>query len=124
MVESGHTGQASDPRFIIAHELGHAAHTLAALKVGGLKNMPMYGLPNQVFEATINRVMIDAIAATRLPGDTAEVISAINKEMGTRATYPFTEIVAQSFGMYYYGDGEHPIADRVVAYIINLINKE
>ena len=124
-VASGHTGHASDPRFMLAHELGHAAHTLAALKSLGYSSFPpLLTKGYQLFEKAYTEVMIGAIATTNLPGTAEEVTRAINKEMGTRASDPFTEIVAQSFGMHYYGEGNHPIADRVVAYIISLIHKE
>lgn len=120
-VGMGHTGSATDPRMIIAHELGHSLHSQAALQSLGLSMMPTGDAMRAAYEAARAKVLIGAFDATELPGDEAAVLRQIAAELGDRAIQPVAEMIAQSAGIYYYGSGAHPIADRVMRYMMGLL---
>lgn len=119
----GHTRNASDPMFIVSHELGHALHTAAAARELGISlDKPITSAQYELIKAKRKVLAIDVYlhvpAFESEEYNTFEAIrQAVDKEMGRRGTYNGLEFIAQSVAMVYNGDGAHPIADAVVQYL-------
>lgn len=122
-VAQGHTRNASNPMFIVAHELGHALHTAAAARELGVSlDKPMTRAMCEFIKAKREALAIDVYL--HIPAFESEeynsfeaIRRAVDKEMGSRGTYDGTEFIAQSVAMVYNGDRAHPIADAVVRYL-------
>lgn len=119
----GHTRNASDPMFIVSHELGHALHTAAAARELGISlDKPITHAQYELIKAKRDELAVDVYLHVDVfegeEYDTFEAIAqAVDKEMGWRGTYDGIEFIAQSVAMVYNGDGAHPIADAVVRYL-------
>lgn len=122
-VAQGHTRNASNPMFIIAHELGHALHTAAAARELGVSlDKPMTRAMCEFIEAKREALAIDVYLhvpafESEEYGTLGAIAQAVDKEMGWRGAHNGLEFIAQSVAMVYNGDGAHPIADAVVRYL-------
>lgn len=101
---------------LIAHEIGHAAHNVLALKKCGFK----YGEPLTILQAEIlkeeREKIIEKVYEIAFSDETVdEIFDACRKQLGKMAENP-SELISQSFGNYYYGTTKSPIATKIVEY--------
>lgn len=101
---------------LIAHEIGHAAHNVLALKKCGFK----YGEPLTILQAEIfkeeREKIIEKVYEIAFSDETVdEIFDACRKQLGKMAENP-SELISQSFGNYYYGTTKSPIATKIVKY--------
>lgn len=110
---SGHTRNASDPMFILAHELGHALDNTLALKRIGAKGQ----LSPEKVAAFSEAKKENARQARAILGydiSDSEMDERIAAELGERAADSDEEMIAQAVATWYYGDNDHPIADAIM----------
>lgn len=101
---------------LVAHEIGHAAHNVLALKKCGFK----YGEPLTILQAEIlkeeREKIIEKVYEIAFSDETVdEIFDACRKQLGKMAENP-SELISQSFGNYYYGTTKSPIATKIVEY--------
>ena len=101
---------------LVAHEIGHAAHNVLALKKCGFK----YGEPLTILQAEIlkeeREKIIEKVYEIAFSDETVdEIFDACRKQLGRMAENP-SELISQSFGNYYYGTTKSPIATKIVEY--------
>lgn len=120
VVKIGHTKNAENPMFVIAHELGHILHTQLALKRCGMEEVPLYGgIPAIAYRQSRQQIIVDLFEHSIFTNESAsEIYRAIWEEMGARSRDSNDEMLAQAFGMHYYGKGSHPISDSFVKYMM------
>lgn len=113
------TGKSYETRYIeslVAHELGHNVHIICALRKAKL----LYGVPltpEHVIELERSMIQIRNDVYEYVFGDMefSEIVSSVKKDLGWSATIG-NELIAQSFGNYYYGDKKSKIARKVIKY--------
>lgn len=101
---------------LVAHEMGHNLHIILALRKAKL----LYGVqltPELVVELENSMIQIRNEVYDYVFGDMEldEIISTVKKDLGWSATVG-NELIAQSFGNYYYGDNKSKIARKVIKY--------
>jgi len=102
---------------LVAHEMGHNAHIALALKRAHLE----YGKPLNVLEISIFKHEYDKILQeiylTCFNDETFDEIQTICAEqLGNMVRWSAEELIAQSFGNYYYGETRTSIAKKIVEY--------
>ena len=118
LVAQGHTISASDPRFIVAHELGHLIEASIILKRANISS------------ATMSSVNWSAYAKHRLElwkdyflnmgfaeESTEQIYDIIKRELGVRALDDSSEMAAQAIAAYFYGDAPGEYTLKLVEYI-------
>lgn len=113
---SGQSYKTENLGSLVAHEKGHNAHVALALRKSGLP----YGVPltpeqlylfNREYDAIKQEIYLAAFTDESLE----EIYDKCKKELGSMATKP-EELIAQSFGNYYYGVHKSEIAKSIVKY--------
>lgn len=111
--KSGHTKNASDPMFVLAHELGHALdNTLALKRIGAKERLTIEKLPAFSNAKKENAQKTRAILEKRFSDK--EMDEWIADELGERASGSDEEMIAQAVATWYYGEADHPIADAIM----------
>lgn len=105
---------------LACHELGHAIHKILAFKQAGLEyGKPISAEQNILLNKKLNEICIE-IYETAFD-DSFKTPEAIFDEcanqLGSMAVMP-NELIAQSFGNYYYGSDKMPIAKSIIEYFI------
>lgn len=105
---------------LACHELGHAIHKILAFKRAGLEyGKPISAEQNILLNKKLNEICIEIYEAAF--DDSFETPEAIfdecAKQLGSMAVMP-NELIAQSFGNYYYGSDKMPIAKSIIEYFI------
>lgn len=105
---------------LACHELGHAIHKILAFKRAGLEyGKPISAEQNILLNKKLNEICIEIYEAAF--DDSFETPEAIFDEcanqLGSMAVMP-NELIAQSFGNYYYGSDKMPIAKSIIEYFI------
>lgn len=100
---------------LVAHELGHAAHNALSLKRVGYDGIAL--TPDQIIDLHGQRMQIveDVYLAVFESETFEEIQAAVAKSLGKAALNP-NELIAQSFGNYYFGLEKSPIAEKIVNY--------
>lgn len=105
---------------LACHELGHAIHKILAFKRAGLEyGKPISAEQNILLNKKLNEICIEIYeAAFDDSFATPEAIfDECAKQLGSMAVMP-NELIAQSFGNYYYGSDKMPIAKSIIEYFI------
>lgn len=103
---------------LVCHEIGHALHKILAMKRVGIKyGEALTPIKQQLFENEFKKITIDVY--NNVFDDSFTTPNAIfdecAKQLGNMARNP-NELIAQSFGNYYYGDERMPIAEKIVEF--------
>lgn len=102
---------------LVAHEMGHAAHIAFALKRSGIEyGKPLSIIEQHIFEQEYNKIAQDIYIAAFSDESIMEIFSKCTKELGSMTTGRANELIAQSFGNYYYGKTKSAIAASIVEY--------
>ncbi len=101
---------------LVAHELGHALHSILALKRTGLK----YGKRMNSFEAIAfgnerNKIIQEIYCLYFTDENYEEILDECERQLGKMARNP-DEMIAQAFGNYYYGTKKQPLSEVIVKY--------
>ena len=104
---------------LVAHELGHSAHHAVIQKRigyhGGKMTSKMAELYKSQYDQILQEIYVAAFPDEDYPDITAqEIFKSIEAELGTMAKNNAAELIAQSFGNYYYGSKKSRIATKIV----------
>lgn len=102
---------------LAAHEMGHNAHVALALKRSGL----LYGVPLQTDQIIrLNEEylkILQEIYLVAFKNETFfEITEKCSNQLGTMTIEDAPELIAQSFGNYYFGKKRSKIGQRIVRY--------
>lgn len=112
---------------LVAHELGHAAHVELTLQRIGYTGGRMPPEMRRAFVQERNRILqevyIAAFPDDEFPDITFEEIQqAVEQELGSMAVNNAEELIAQSFGNFYYGKDKSRIAEAIVHFFKEALN--
>lgn len=116
---SGMSYETNTIQSLVAHEMGHNAHVALALKRTGIE----YGKPLSLFEtSTLNeqyRKISEEIYNTAFKDELLqEIWDQCSNELGSITVGNPCELIAQSFGNYYFGVTKSKIAKKIVKYFM------
>ena len=102
---------------LIAHEMGHNAHVALALKRAGIAYGKSLSSINQaLFEREYNQIAQEVYRVCFSNETIGEIYSKCVGELGSMTEGNARELIAQSFGNYYFGDEKSTIAKSIVAF--------
>ena len=116
------TGKSYDTDYIeslVAHEMGHNAHIVLALKRANIA----YGKPLSLIEQKILKEKYDIISqeiySVCFNEETFyQIQEKCVKELGKNVYCNPHELIAQSFGNYYYGKSKSSISENIINYFM------
>lgn len=118
----GHTVGTDDPRFIIAHEIGHSIQSCYIRKKLHLENAVIGELQKAKIKSEESKLWQNFFLNMGFEDETKEQIHAIiAKEIGWRANESPSEMAAQAFAHYMYGNTEAPHAHKLAEYLMSLL---
>ena len=102
---------------LACHELGHAIHKILAMKRAGVK----YGevltpIKKKIFEQELQKIKVEVYLAAFSDETLEEIDGACVGELGTMTYRNPDELIAQSFGNYYYGKTKSRVGNAIVEY--------
>ena len=109
--------ETEDIRSVVAHEIGHNAHFCLALKrVGANLGDEINPLQAYLIQKEVNTISQEIYIAA-FHDESYDVIQALcSSELGSTTENNAHELIAQSFGNYYYGKNKSRIAKVIVEY--------
>ena len=115
--ESGKSYETEYIESLVAHEMGHNAHIALALKRAKLKyGKPLSKIEAEVFKKQYNKISQD-IYLRAFSDETYEEIQEIcTEQLGMMTKESPRELIAQSFGNYYYGSTKSKVAKSIVKF--------
>lgn len=104
---------------LTCHELGHAIHKILALKRVGIK----YGelltpIKEELFKNEMQKIGIEIYNAAFTDESYEVIVETCERELGSMVTGKPGELIAQSFGNYYYGNKKSIVAKSIVEYFM------
>ena len=101
---------------LVAHEIGHALHSILALKRTGLQyGKRMTPLEAIAFNNERKKIIQEIYCLYFTDEGYEEIIDECTRQLGTMAIDP-NEMIAQAFGNYYYGVKKQPLSKAIVKY--------
>lgn len=102
---------------LVAHELGHNAHIALTLKKAGL----LYGVPLKGenlfrFNEEYKKIQEEIYSVAFNNENLEEIYEICSKELGSMTVGNARELIAQSFGNYYFGVQQSGISKSIVDY--------
>lgn len=109
--------EADNAGSLACHELGHALHKILAMKRAGVK----YGevltpIKKKIFEQELQKIKGEVYLAAFSDETLEEIDDACIGELGTMTYRNPDELIAQSFGNYYYGKSKSQVGKAIVEY--------
>jgi len=103
---------------LVAHEMGHNAHTALALKRANIKyGRSLTPIQEELFKNELFKITTEIYKAAFADETELEIFSKCATDLGTKSLNA-NELIAQSFGNYYYGKVKSLIAERIVKYFM------
>lgn len=108
---------------LVAHEMGHSAHIALALKRAKI----MYGVPLRGehlirFNEEYLKIQQDIYIVAFDSETYDEIQNVCIEQLGFMTKEKPKELIAQSFGNYYYGENESSVARKIVSYFMKELN--
>lgn len=102
---------------LAAHEMGHAAHIALALKRMGLQcGKPLSTIECHIFEQEYRKITQEIYTAAFTTESFDEIQRSCAEQLGNMVYMNSQELIAQSFGNYYYGTNKSEIAKSIVEF--------
>lgn len=102
---------------LVAHEMGHAAHISLALKRAGIKyGKPLSAIERRIFEQEYRKIAQEVYLTAFTTESYDEIQALCVKQLGGMVYADSHELIAQSFGNYYYGVNKSKIARSIVEF--------
>lgn len=109
---------------LIAHEMGHNAHIALALKRSGLEYAkPLSLLDCEIFKKHYHEICLDVYRCAFSNEAAFEIQGMCVSQLGSMTYNAPSELIAQSFGNYYYGEEKSDIAKSIVEYFKKELKK-
>ncbi len=113
---SGLSYQTDKIESLVAHEMGHNAHVVLALKRSGLEyGKPLTPIETAIFDEKYREITQEVYMAAFSDESFETIRNICEKELGSMAKSP-RELIAQSFGNYYFGAQRQRVAIKIVKY--------
>lgn len=113
---SGLSYQTDKIESLVAHEMGHNAHVVLALKRSGLEyGKPLTPIETAIFDEKYREITQEVYMAAFSDESFETIRDICEKELGSIAKSP-RELIAQSFGNYYFGAQKQRVAIKIVKY--------
>lgn len=104
---------------LVAHEMGHNAHIALALKRAGIQyGKPLSEIDCFLFFSEYERISQEVYLAAFTTESFSEIQAACRNQLGSMTVGSPHELIAQSFGNYYYGVKKFDVAERIVKHFI------
>lgn len=104
---------------LVAHELGHNAHIALALKRAGIPyGKPLGNLELKIFDEYYNKISEEIYVFAFGDEDFIEIQQICAIQLGTNTIEDPHELIAQSFGNYYYGKNKSFVGKKIVKYFM------
>ncbi|MDP4152610.1 MAG: minor capsid protein [Bacillota bacterium] len=104
---------------LVAHELGHAAHQLLALNRAGYVNgKNLSSIQVSIFQSERKKISQEIYLQAFTDESFEEIFHKIYNELGQRASESGEELIAQSFGNYYFGKHKSKVAKSIVKFFM------
>lgn len=104
---------------LTCHELGHAIHKILAMKRAGIKYGELLSsIKRALFENEMQKISIEIYNAAFTDESYEVIVEACEQELGSMVTGKPGELIAQSFGNYYYGKKKSRVAKSIVEYFM------
>lgn len=104
---------------LTCHELGHAIHKILAMKRAGIKYGELLSpIKRVLFEQELQNITIEIYNAAFTDESYEVIVETCEQELGSMVTEKPGELIAQSFGNYYYGITKMSIAKSIVEYFM------
>lgn len=101
---------------LVAHEIGHALHSVLALKRTGLEyGKRMTPLEAIAFDNERKKIIQEIYCLYFTDESAKEIFDECARQLGEMARDP-NEMIAQAFGNYYYGSDKQPLSEIIVKY--------
>lgn len=101
---------------LVAHEIGHALHSILALKRTGLQyGKHMTPLEAIAFNNERSKIIQEIYCLYFTDESAMEILDECARQLGEMARDP-NEMIAQAFGNYYYGAKKQPLSKAIVKY--------
>lgn len=102
---------------LVAHEMGHNAHIALALKRANLPyGRPLTAEQYGIFENEYSKIRQEIYISAFSDESLLEIENLCINELGGITENNANELIAQSFGNYYYGKNKSKIAEEIVKY--------
>lgn len=117
--KSGKSYETESIESLAAHELGHNAHIALAMKRAGIDyGTPLTVLHRELFRMERNKISQEIYIAAFDGQGINEIRAICREQLGNMTVDNPYELIAQSFGNYYYGSSVSGVAKRIVKYFI------
>lgn len=104
---------------LVAHEIGHNAHIALALKrIGAEYGKPLTPIQNELLSREYQKISQEIYLHCFTDEDFIRIQNDCTNELGLMVYCNPNELIAQSFGNYYYGKQKSKIAKDVVTYFM------
>lgn len=114
---SGKSYETDTIQSLVAHEMGHNAHVALALKKAKLEyGKPLSSIEYAIFQSEYNKIKHEIYLSTFDDETFDEIQNICIEQLGSIVKNNPNELIAQSFGNYYYGKSLLPIAKKIVQY--------
>lgn len=121
--KSGFSYETDNSGSLACHELGHALHKILAMKRAGI----IYGeeltpLKRFLFEKEFQKIKEEVYLASFSNETLEEIDKLCISELGKMTYRNSGELIAQSFGNYYYGKNKSKVGQSIVEYFKEWLN--
>lgn len=104
---------------LVAHEMDHNAHVALALKRAGLEyGKPFERIGLEVFKKEYYKITQEIYLTAFEDESLQQIQSMCVADLGNKVYFNPYELIAQSFGNYYYGAEKSSIAKKIVKYFL------
>ncbi len=114
------SGESYDTDYIeslVAHEMGHNAHVALALKRVGLEyGKPLGPIEQELFDKEYVKIQHEIYEAAFKDESFTEIQDICAGQLGEMTRGNARELIAQSFGNYYYGNAKSVVGKKIVKY--------
>lgn len=102
---------------LVAHEMGHNAHVALALKRAGLEyGKPLGTIEHELFKTEFTKIQQEIYEAAFTDESYSELQKICVEQLGSMTYCNADELIAQSFGNYYYGSVKSSVGEKIVKY--------
>ena len=109
---------------VVAHEMGHNAHIALALRRSGLEYAkPLSLLEREIFKKHYHEICFEIYGCAFSNESAFEIQGMCVSQLGSMTYNEPSELIAQSFGNYYYGEEKSDIAKSIVKYFKKELRK-
>lgn len=116
---SGKSYKTDKIQSLVAHEMGHNAHVALALKRAGIEyGKSLSDIEIFVFQNEYDEIKQEIYLAAFTNESYIEIQRQCEKELGLITVGNPQELIAQSFGNYYYGNDKSKIGKQIVKYLM------